>query len=102
MRTVPEQAAVVNQVLAKEQKLTGDDLQILRNNTGAVSHISAKSDYFVFRMEIELIDAIRALDEASAKLITKTNALTAAILGLTVVGVVLAGIQVWIALRSSL
>ena len=101
MNTVEEQAAAVRRVLSKEQKFTGPDLQILRNNTAAVSHMSGKSDYFVFRMEVELIDAIRALDEASAKLITKTNALTFAILGLTVVGVVLTGVQVWITLRSS-
>jgi hypothetical protein len=100
MSTMDSQALLVRQVLAKEQKLTGDDLQILRHNTGGVPLLTGKSDYFVFRMEIELIDAIRSLDEASAKLITKTNALTLAILGLTVVGVVLAGIQVWVAFRS--
>jgi hypothetical protein len=101
MSTINEHAAAVTQVLSKELKLSASDLQILRKNTAGVPLLTGKSDYFVFRMEVELIDAIRALDEASAKLITKTNALTVAILGLTVVGVVLAGIQVWIALRSS-
>lgn len=101
MSTQDEQVAAITQVLVKRQKLTGDDLQIFRNNTAAVNLMSGKSDYLVFRMEVELIDAIRSLDEASAKLITKTNALTFAILGLTVVGVVLAGIQVWVAFRSS-
>jgi hypothetical protein len=101
MSTMDNQAVLVRQVLAKEQKLTADDLQTLRHNTAGVALMSSKSDYFVFRMEIELIDAIRSLDEASAKLVTKTNALTLAILGLTIVGVVLAGVQVWIAIRPA-
>jgi hypothetical protein len=101
MSTIDSQAILVRQVLAKEKKLTGDDLQIFRHNTGGVPLLSSNIDYFHFRMEIELIDAIRSLDEASAKLITKTNALTLAILGLTVVGVALAGIQVWVAFRGS-
>ena len=92
---------LVRQVLAKEEKLTGDDLQILRHNTAGAAAMSGKSDYFVFRMEIELIDAIRSLDEASAKLITTTNRLTAVILAVTVVGVLLAVVQIVLAVRGS-
>ena len=100
MSTMDNQAMLVRQVLAKEQKLTGNDLQILRNNTAGVTLLSGKSDYFIFRMEVELIDAIRSLDEASAKLITTTNRLTTVILAVTVVGVLLAGIQIALAIRG--
>jgi hypothetical protein len=101
MNPLEGQAAAIKQVLGKERKLTGADLQILRTNTAAVSHITGKSDYFVFRMEIELIDAIRSLDESSAELIKKTNWLTGVILALTGVGILLAAVQIVIAARSS-
>ncbi len=101
MSTMDISGEAIRQVLRKEQKLTADDLQILRKNTAGVAVMSGRSDYLVFRMEVELIDAIRALDEASAKLITTTNRLTAVILAVTVVGVVLAVIQIVLAVRSS-
>ena len=99
MTTADEQRAIIADILGKQQKLTATDLQRLRSSGAGVSLLSSKSDYFVFRMEIELIDAIRALDETSTKLIKQTNLLTAVILGLTVVGVVTAVIQVFVALR---
>jgi hypothetical protein len=100
MATAEEQRMALTQVLEKQQKLTASDLQILRNNTAGVPLLSSM-DYFAFRMEIELIDAIRTLDETSAKLIDKTNKLTTAILVLTIVGVILAGLQIFLAVHHS-
>lgn len=101
MSKLDEQSAAIKQVLGKEQKLTASDLQTLRQNTGAAQSMSSKSDYFVFRMEIELIDAIRALDDTSAKLIERTNSLTRAILWLTVAAVALATIEILITVFGS-
>jgi len=101
MATAEEQRNAITEVLVKQQKLTATDLQMLRNSGAGVSLLSGKSDYFVFRMEVELIDAIRALDETSAELIEKTNKLTTAILILTVVGVILAVIQIFLAVHHS-
>ena len=99
MKKITEAAAVVKEVLEKERKLTGEDLQRLRENTVGAATMSGRADYFVFRMDIELIDAIRSLNETSTRLVTKTNNLTLAILGLTFAAVILAAIQVWIAVR---
>ncbi len=68
------------QILNKKQKLTADDLQAFRTNSAAASQLS----YLSFRMDIELIDAIRSLDEAGGKLVRKTNWLTGVILAFTV------------------
>jgi hypothetical protein len=98
MGKLEDQTAAVRGVLEKEQKLTAADLQVLRENTRAVQHLSGRSDYaYVFRMEVELIDAIRALDETSAELIQQTNRLTSRIFVLTIVGVVVAVTGVGIA-----
>ena len=101
MSTPEQQAAAIQEVFKSTQKFTAARLQVLRENADLLEGHDKKTDYYRFRMEIELIDAIRSLDEASAKLITKTNALTFAILGLTIVGVVLAGVQAWIAFQGS-
>jgi hypothetical protein len=74
----------VTQILNKQAKLLAADLDILRKNTLGAQSLSSKSDYFMFRTEIELIDAIRSLDETSAKLVTKTNWLTGVILAFTI------------------
>ena len=99
MAQLEDSTTEIKGVLSKEQKLTGPDLQVLRRNTRAAASMSSKTDYFVFRMDIELIDAIRALDETSTQLITKTNRLTSAILGLTVAGVLLALVQLVVLLK---
>jgi hypothetical protein len=98
MSTPQEKNDAILQVLHREpkQKFTAADLQILRANADLLEGHDKKTDYFQFRMEIELIDAIRSLDEVSAKLIEKTNSLTKAILWLTVATVGLAAIQILI------
>lgn len=88
------QAIPLRTILEKHKKLTASDLQTFRENTAGVAQMSGKSDYFVFRMEVELIDAIRSLDEASANLIEKTNSLTTRILVLTYAVVALTVIQI--------
>ena len=87
------------EILKKEQKLTADDLHTLRKNTGGANQLSSKTDYFMFRIEVELIDAIRSLDETSSRLVTKTNLLTAVILGLTIVLVLIGILQIVIMMR---
>jgi hypothetical protein len=54
-----EQANAVMQVFSTGQKLTGRELQILRENAQLLEGHDAKTDYYLFRMQIELIDAIR-------------------------------------------
>jgi len=100
MSTPEGKSAAIQQAMSGKQKFTAAELQILRQNADLLEGHDKKNDYYFFRMQIELIDAIRALDEASAKLVTKTNLLTGVILVLTVVGVVLGGVQVWLAFRS--
>jgi len=97
MSTPEEKAAAIQQALSKKQKFTATDLQILRENAELLEGHDKKNDYYLFRMQIEFIDAIRSLDESSARLVKITNWLTFVILGLTVAGVVIA----WIALRNS-
>ena len=96
--TIDDERNTVTEVLKKKQKLSAEDLHTLRNNTGGVGLISSKTDYFMFRIEVELIDAIRALDETSTELINKTNKLTTVILVLTGVGIFIAAVGVLIAL----
>lgn len=99
MGNLDDKVAAIRSVFSKNQKLTGPDIQVFRENAEAFNHISSRKADDV-RIQVELIDAIRSLDEASGKLITKTNWLTGVILALTVVGVGLGVIQVWIALRG--
>lgn len=98
MATPDDQILAVRKILEKQERLTGADLDVLRHNTiGAIGH-SSKSDAFMFRMEIELMDAIRALDETSTELINKTNKLTTVIMVLTGVGIFIAAVGIFIAL----
>jgi hypothetical protein len=53
-------------VLAKQQPLTKDDLQILRESTGIIGYLTSHHDPIKWRMEIELIDCIRKLDKTSS------------------------------------
>ena len=99
MVTIDEQRNALTEVFRKHQKLTADDLQTLRINTAAANQLSSRSDYFVFRMEVELIDAIRSLDETSAKLVTKTNWLTGVILAFTVALFFIGIVQIVIMVR---
>ncbi len=80
MNMLDEQIAAIRGVLSKNQRFTAADLQILRENADAFNHLISKADDR--RIEFEFIDAIRALDETSTKLINKTNRLTVAILAL--------------------
>ncbi|SRR6266576_2644139 len=96
MSTLDEKAAAIQQVLSRNQKLTAADLQILREGSDLFEGRDKPTDFYRFRTDIELIDAIRSLDETSTKLITTTNRLTGAILALTVVGVAL---TVWTMFR---
>lgn len=68
MMPLADQTKAVREVLEKNQPLAEIDLQVLRENTAAASGLSSKADYFSFRMEIELIDAIRKLNETSTRL----------------------------------
>jgi len=97
MSTPEEKAAAIQQALSRKQKFTATDLQILRENAELLEGHDKKNDYYLFRMQIEMIDAIRSLDEASARLITTTNRLTGVILALTVVGIAL---TLWTVFRS--
>jgi len=95
--STPEQkVAAIQHTLSKKQKLASADLQILRENADLLEGRDKPTDFYRFRTDIELIDAIRSLDETSTKLITTTNRLTGAILALTVVGVAL---TVWTMFR---
>lgn len=97
MNTPEEKAAAIQQALSKKQKFSAPDLQILRENAELLEGHGPNNNYYLFRMQIEFIDAIRSLDEVSAKLITTTNRLTGVILALTVVGIAL---TVWTVFRS--
>ena len=93
--TMDEQAVAIRKILEREQPLNATDLEVLRKNTGAASSLSGKSDYFVFRMEIELIHSILKLNEASTRL-TKVGIWVAG------VGVCLALVQVGVAVTNLL
>lgn len=67
MAFTSEQEAV-KAVLEKDAPLTRTDLQVLRSNSAAASNFSSRSDWFVFRMEVEFIDAIAALNNTSTRL----------------------------------
>jgi len=97
VNTPEQKAAAIQHALSKKQKLRSADLQILRENAELLEGHDKKNDYYLFRMQIEFIDAVRSLDESSARLVKITNWLTFVILGLTVAGVVIA----WIALRQA-
>ncbi len=96
MSTPEQKVAAIQHALSKKQKLASADLQILRENADLLEGRDKPTDFYRFRTDIELIDAIRSLDETSTKLITTTNRLTGAILALTVVGVAL---TVWTMFR---
>lgn len=53
-------------VLEKQQPLTKDDLQVLRESTGIIGYLTSHHDPIKWRMEIELIDSIRKLDRTSS------------------------------------
>ena len=97
MSTPEQKAAAIQHALSKKQKLGSADLQILRENAELLEGHDKPNAYYLFRMQIEFIDAVRSLDESSARLVKITNWLTFVILGLTVAGVVIA----WIALRRT-
>ena len=82
-------------ILTKEGSLTDEDITELRKLIGKVGMTKTfYSDMANFRMNTELIAAIRTFDKASADLITTTNKLTNRILILTYVVVGLGLISV--------
>ena len=102
MMSGSEKRDAVKAVIDKFQKLTAEDLRTLRECTDIMPSMTGRqADWLVMRMEIELIDAIRSLDDSSTRLVTTTNRLTAVILALTFVGVLLAGVQLWLGLMRS-
>ena len=83
-------------ILKKPGTLTDEELDELRKffpQPGSPVSI-AQSNVADFRMNIELIAAIRTFDKASTNLVTTTNRLTQRILWLTVVAVGIALIPV--------
>jgi hypothetical protein len=92
------QVAALKETLSRTVKFTAEDLQKLRMGSPAAGYMTGRTgDAFMVRMEVELIDAIRVLDETSTELINKTNKLTTVILVLTGVGIAVAIIGVGIA-----
>ena len=86
----------LKELFATKRKFTDADLQLLREEAAQVNHMTGKQDaWFTTRMEVELIDTIRALDQTSSKLITTTNRLTTVILGVTIFGAVIAAVELW-------
>lgn len=84
------------EILKKPDALTDDDIEELRGlfpRPGSPVSI-AKSNVADFRINIELIAAIRTFDKASADQITTTNRLTRQILWLTRVVISIALIPV--------
>jgi hypothetical protein len=82
----------LTELLSRNEKLTKADIQAFRSGGIAVSHMTAKHDAVSMRMEIELIDAIRSLDETSSFL-SKVG------IGVTFVGAAFTLLQVLIAFK---
>jgi|SRR5579863_1254273 len=77
-------------LLQKHEPLTRDELNTLRAGFAESHCITDNQTYVMARMNLELIDRIIHLDDASANLLTIANRLTKRILELTIVGVVVA------------
>jgi hypothetical protein len=76
---------------------TDDDIAVLRaKHTGIIALTGSQQTYVMARLEVELIDAVRHLNETSTRLINTTNSLTGWILALTAVGVALTGAAVFV------
>ena len=88
------QAMAVRAVFEKDKPLSEADLDTLRKNNAAASHLSGKADWFVFRMEIELIHSILKLNQSSTRLARLAITLTAT-------GVVLALVQIAVAVMDA-
>ena len=58
----------ITEILNKKIALSRADLQVLRENSAAANLMSSRSDWFLFRIEVELIDSITALNQSSSKL----------------------------------
>lgn len=85
----------MHKILTKEGEITDEEITELRKLIApAFPGGSTTSDLPHFRMNLELIAAIRSFDRASADLITTTNKLTKRILILTYVVVGLGLISV--------
>ena len=84
----------VIEILRQERSLTDGEIAELRTLSGAVDTRTTYWDVAHFRMNVELLAAIRSFDKASANLITTTNKLTERILMLTCVAIGLGLISV--------
>jgi len=94
-RTEDEQRASIQSILEKQLPFNEGDLEVLRKNTDAAGLLSGKSDYFVFRMQIEHIDSILKLNKTSTRLTTVG-------ICVAVVGVCLALLQAGVAVANLL
>ena len=99
MSTPDEQAFAIKKVFEKREKVTAPDLQVLRENSELLEGHDRKADFYLFRMQVELIDVIRGLHETSAKLVSKTNLLTGVILAFTVALFFIGIVQIVIMVR---
>ncbi|MGD0568843.1 MAG: hypothetical protein ABSA78_10595 [Candidatus Sulfotelmatobacter sp.] len=80
----------ISQLLMKHTAFTREELNTLRAGFAESYCISDNQTYVMARMNLELIDRIIHLDDASASLLTTANTLTTRILWLTIVGVAVA------------
>lgn len=64
-------ATLMAELFRKKKKLTPDDLQLLRDNYEGWGMLSSRSDPFMFRMQVELIDALGSLETAIARLLKR-------------------------------
>lgn len=80
----------ISQLLKKHEPYSREELNTLRAGFAESFSIRDNQTYIMARMNLELIDRIIHLDDASASLLTTANTLTTRIFWLTVVGVIVA------------
>jgi hypothetical protein len=95
-----DKADRLRQVFSSPASFGKKELQILREDCGAVQNLVTSGNWVETRLTAELIDSIRQFDQTSALLIETTNKLSAVALGVaivvgvaTVAGVAIAAIQ---------
>jgi hypothetical protein len=88
-------------LLNKRTAFSPDDFQQFRDSLHTLGNYSQPTrDYLSARFSVDTLEAlgrlnasIRGLDETSTRLVRRTNQLTIAILVLTVIAVVISGLQ---------
>ena len=95
-----DKADRLRQIFSSSASFGKKELQILREDSGAVQNLVTSGNWIETWLTAELIDSIRQLDQTGALLIETTNKLSAVNLGVaivvgvaTVAGVVIAAIQ---------